>query len=103
MGKAEEFETGHQDRVTVLHTNFNGTRILTASIDHRIKVWHRDSKTGERTLIDTFTAHDADIRDVRSLPSLLPVLIFHVQVPAFDTPRCRPNSSIQRWVHTSPA
>ncbi|KAK5408384.1 hypothetical protein LTR06_007227 [Exophiala xenobiotica] len=67
MGKAEEFETGHQDRVTVLHTNFNGTRILTASIDHRIKVWHRDSKTGERTLIDTFTAHDADIRDAKFL------------------------------------
>jgi WD40 repeat protein len=70
MGKGEEFETGHQDRVTVIHTNFNGTRILTASIDHRIKVWHRDSKTGERTLIDTFTAHDADIRDVRSLSLL---------------------------------
>ncbi|KAK4938122.1 hypothetical protein LTR10_021362 [Elasticomyces elasticus] len=67
MGKAEEFETGHHDRVTVLHTNFNGTRILTASIDHRIKVWQRDPKTGERTLLDTFTAHDADIRDAKFL------------------------------------
>ncbi|KAL2419588.1 hypothetical protein ABEF95_003554 [Exophiala dermatitidis] len=65
MGKADEFETGHQDRVTVLHTNFNGTRILTGSIDHRIKVWDRDVKTGERTLIDTFTAHDSDIRDAK--------------------------------------
>ncbi|KAG9780787.1 hypothetical protein KCU88_g3636, partial [Aureobasidium melanogenum] len=65
MGKAEEFETGHQDRVTVLHTNFNGTRILTGSIDHRIKIWDRDVKTGERTLIDTFTAHDSDIRDAK--------------------------------------
>lgn len=64
MGRSTEFVTGHHDRVTVLHTNFNGTRILTASIDHRIKVWQRDPKTGERTLIDTFTAHDADIRDV---------------------------------------
>lgn len=73
MGKAEEFETGHQDRVTVLHTNFNGTRILTASIDHRIKVWDRNVKTGERTLIDTFTAHDSDIRDVCNVaPSIHP-------------------------------
>ncbi|KAK6369853.1 hypothetical protein LTS17_009303 [Exophiala oligosperma] len=67
MGRSTEFVTGHHDRVTVLHTNFNGTRILTASIDHRIKVWQRDPKTGERTLIDTFTAHDADIRDAKFL------------------------------------
>jgi WD40 repeat protein len=64
MAKAEEFDPGHHDRVTVLNTNFNGTRILTASIDHRIKVWDRDAKTGERSLVDTFTAHDSDIRDV---------------------------------------
>lgn len=64
MAKAAEFTTGHYDRVTVLHTNFNASRILTGSIDHRIKVWNRDPKTGERTLLDTFTAHDSDIRDV---------------------------------------
>lgn len=64
MAKAAEFTTGHHDRVTVLHTNFNGSRILTGSIDHRIKVWNRDPKTGDRTLLDTFTAHDSDIRDV---------------------------------------
>jgi hypothetical protein len=63
-GGTEPFETGHNDRVTVVHSNFNGTKILTGSIDHRVKVWERDRRTGERTLLDTFTAHDADIRDV---------------------------------------
>ncbi|KIX02168.1 uncharacterized protein Z518_08107 [Rhinocladiella mackenziei CBS 650.93] len=67
MAKTEEFETGHHDRVTVLSINFNGTRILTASIDHRIKVWDRNPKTGERMLTDTFTAHDSDIRDAKFL------------------------------------
>ena len=62
----EEFEPGHQDRVIVVHINFDGTRILTASIDHRVKVWNRDTSSGEKTLVDTFTAHDADIRDVRA-------------------------------------
>lgn len=64
MAPTQPFDAGHNDRVTAVHANFYGTRILTASIDHRIKVWERDPKTGERTLLDTFTAHDADIRDV---------------------------------------
>jgi WD40 repeat protein len=64
MTTAEEFESGHADRVTVLHINFTSTRILTGSADHRIKVWERDSVSGEQTLSDTWTAHDADIRDV---------------------------------------
>ncbi|OAP59834.1 hypothetical protein AYL99_04836 [Fonsecaea erecta] len=67
MVKSSSFDPGHHDRVTVLHTNFNGTRILTASIDHRIKVWERNPKTGERTLLDTFTAHDSDVRDAKFL------------------------------------
>lgn len=65
MGHLEEFEAGHEDRVTVLHVNYDGSRILTASIDHRVKVWNVDKKTGERVLVDTFTAHDADIRDAK--------------------------------------
>ena len=65
MGQVEEFEAGHDDRVTALHINYDGSRILTASIDHRVKVWNVDRKTGERTIIDTFTAHDADIRDAK--------------------------------------
>lgn len=65
MSLMEEFEPGHNDRVTVLNVNYDGTRILTASIDHRVKVWNRNKVTGERSLVDTFSAHDADIRDVR--------------------------------------
>ncbi|ETN46078.1 uncharacterized protein HMPREF1541_00262 [Cyphellophora europaea CBS 101466] len=65
MMEVEQFEPGHDDRVTVLHANYDGSRLLTASIDHRVKVWDRDPKTGDRTLIETFTAHDADIRDAK--------------------------------------
>ena len=73
MPETQPFDPSHADRVTVLHTNFNGTKILTASIDHRIKVWSRDPKTGHRELLDTFTAHDADIRDAKFLsPTLGP-------------------------------
>lgn len=64
MDAADQFEPAHEDRVTVLHTNFDGSRILTASIDHKVKVWQRDGNTGARKLIESFTAHDADIRDV---------------------------------------
>ena len=67
MAKTTSFDPSHSDRVTTVHVNFNGTKILTASIDHRIKVWSREPRTGERTLLDTFTAHDADIRDVSHL------------------------------------
>ena len=71
MEEVEQFEPGHDDRVVVLHTNFDGSRMLTASIDHRVKVWGRDENTGERTLVDTFTAHDGDVRDVRQNVTLL--------------------------------
>jgi nucleoporin SEH1 len=67
MALGEEFDTGHFDRVTVLSANFTGDRILTASIDHRIKIWNRHPETGERTLTETITAHDADIRDAKFL------------------------------------
>ena len=64
MATIDDFEPGHHDRVTVLHVNFDGTRILTASADHRVKIWERDPETGVKTLTETWTAHDADIRDV---------------------------------------
>ncbi|KAK2735776.1 epoxide hydrolase, soluble (sEH) [Myotisia sp. PD_48] len=56
-----EFETSHRDLVTVTKFNFYGNRILTASADHRIKVW--DQKDGNWDLIDTWRAHDAEVRD----------------------------------------
>ncbi|ERF76745.1 hypothetical protein EPUS_02284 [Endocarpon pusillum Z07020] len=67
MTQADEFDPAHADRVTVLHVNFTSTRILTASADHRIKVWERDAESGEQILTDTWTAHDADIRDAKWL------------------------------------
>ncbi|KAL2783643.1 WD40-repeat-containing domain protein [Aspergillus keveii] len=56
-----DFDTGHRDLVTVTKFNFYGNRIVTASSDHRMKVW--DQQDGEWQLIDTWRAHDAEIRD----------------------------------------
>lgn len=58
-----DFDAGHRDLVTVTKFNFYGNRIVTASSDHRMKVW--DLKDGQWQLIDTWRAHDAEIRDVR--------------------------------------
>lgn len=57
-----DFDAGHRDLVTVTKFNFYGSRIVTASSDHRMKVW--DLKDGQWQLIDTWRAHDAEIRDV---------------------------------------
>lgn len=67
MTTNEEFEVNHKDRVTCLHINYDGTRILTGSIDHRINIWSVSPRTQERALVDTWTAHDADIRDAKWL------------------------------------
>ncbi|KAJ0417105.1 WD40-repeat-containing domain protein [Aspergillus carlsbadensis] len=56
-----DFDAGHRDLVTVTKFNFYGNRIVTASSDHRMKVW--DQQDGEWQLIDTWRAHDAEIRD----------------------------------------
>ncbi|EFQ99932.1 nucleoporin seh1 [Nannizzia gypsea CBS 118893] len=61
MTSFTEFEAGHRDLVTVTKFNFYGNRILTASADHRIKVW--DQKDDGWELADTWRAHDAEIRD----------------------------------------
>jgi WD40 repeat protein len=58
-----DFDAGHRDLVTVTRFNFYGNRIVTASSDHRMKVW--DLKDGQWQLVDTWRAHDAEIRDVR--------------------------------------
>lgn len=59
-----DFDAGHRDLVTVTKFNFYGNRIVTASSDHRLKVW--DLKDGEWQLLDTWRAHDAEVRDVRA-------------------------------------
>lgn len=58
-----DFDAGHRDLVSVTKFNFYGNRIVTASSDHRMRVW--DQKDGQWQLTDTWRAHDAEIRDVR--------------------------------------
>jgi WD40 repeat protein len=63
-GGFADFDAGHRDLVSVTKFNFYGNRIVTASTDHRMKVW--DLKDGQWQLTDTWRAHDAEIRDVRA-------------------------------------
>ena len=83
-----DFDAGHRDLITATKFNFYGDRILTASSDHRMRVW--DLKDGEWQLTDTWRAHDAEIRDVRtihfrsSFSTLLPFM--HVRKTKFLTP-----------------
>jgi hypothetical protein len=62
-GGFADFDAGHRDMVSVTKFNFYGNRIVTASSDHRMKVW--DLKDNQWQLTDTWRAHDAEIRDVR--------------------------------------
>ncbi|KZF25452.1 putative nuclear pore protein [Xylona heveae TC161] len=57
------FEHGHQDVVQAADYNFYGNRLVTASSDHRLKVW--DLHDGEWELTDTWRGHDAEIMDVK--------------------------------------
>ncbi len=62
---AEAMDHGHEDLITAMKHNFDGTRFFTASSDHRVKVYHKVEGTDdEMALDDTWTAHDAEVRDV---------------------------------------
>lgn len=74
MSGFADFDTGHRDLVTVTKFNFYGNRILTASSDHRMKVW--DRKDGDWQLTDTWRAHDAEIRDVSHSQRTKPLSVF---------------------------
>jgi hypothetical protein len=65
-GGFTDFDAGHRDLVAVTKYNYYGNRLVTASLDHRMKVW--DLKDGQWQLIDTWRAHDAEIRDVSHTP-----------------------------------
>jgi nucleoporin SEH1 len=62
----QTFSHGHQDLVLAVDFNYFGTRMVTASSDHRLKVW--DKKDESWTLVESWKAHDAEIVDV-SAPS----------------------------------
>ncbi|KAF2019474.1 WD40 repeat-like protein [Aaosphaeria arxii CBS 175.79] len=59
----QTFSHGHQDLVLAVDFNYFGTRMVTASSDHRLKVW--DKKDDSWSLVDSWKAHDAEIVDVK--------------------------------------
>ncbi|KAI4668114.1 uncharacterized protein J4E78_001936 [Alternaria triticimaculans] len=59
----QTFSHGHQDLVLAVDFNYFGTRMVTASSDHRVKVW--DKKDDSWTLVESWKAHDAEIVDVK--------------------------------------
>lgn len=59
------FSHGHQDLVLAVAYNLYGTRMATASSDHRVKVWDRSDKTDQWTVTDVWPAHDAEVTDVK--------------------------------------
>ncbi|KAK0806780.1 hypothetical protein LTR59_003454 [Friedmanniomyces endolithicus] len=56
---------GHLDLVLATSFNYYGTRMATASSDHRVKVWDRNDKTGHWIVTDVWTAHSAEVTDVK--------------------------------------
>ncbi|RYN42137.1 hypothetical protein AA0113_g8005 [Alternaria arborescens] len=66
MAAAQSFQTfshGHQDLVLAVDFNYFGTRMVTASSDHRAKVW--DKKDDSWTLVESWKAHNAEIIDIK--------------------------------------
>lgn len=59
------FPHGHQDLLLSVAYNFYGTRMASASADHRVKVWERSDKTDQWIAVDAWTAHDGEVTDVR--------------------------------------
>jgi nucleoporin SEH1 len=65
MASFQTFSHGHQDLVLAVDFNYFGTRMVTASSDHRLKVW--DKKNESWVLVESWKAHDAEILDVSYL------------------------------------
>ncbi|KAI9791174.1 MAG: epoxide hydrolase, soluble (sEH) [Candelina submexicana] len=57
------FSSANEDIVTTVHYNYYGTRQVTASSDKTIRVF--EEKDNVWTLVDTWTAHDAEVRDAK--------------------------------------
>ena len=65
MAMETEFIPNHTDRLTVLQLNLDSSKLLTASVDHRVAVYDVDRLNGSRKQLDVFKAHDAEIRDAK--------------------------------------
>ncbi|KAI8931245.1 hypothetical protein NX059_011592 [Plenodomus lindquistii] len=63
MAAFQNFSHGHEDLVLAVDFNYFGTRMVTASSDHRLKVW--DKKDDSWSLVESWKAHDAEIVDVK--------------------------------------
>ncbi|KAH9868935.1 hypothetical protein J1614_008010 [Plenodomus biglobosus] len=63
MAAFQNFSHGHQDLVLAVDFNYFGTRMVTASSDHRLKIW--DKKDESWSLVESWKAHDAEIVDVK--------------------------------------
>ena len=68
------FSHGHHDLVLAVDYNFYGTRMVTASSDHRLKVW--DRKDDGWTVTDVWKAHDAEVTDVSQFCGIGPMSVF---------------------------
>lgn len=66
----QTFSHGHQDLVLAVDFNFFGTRMVTASSDHRLAIW--DKKDDTWAPVDRWRAHDAEIVDV-SMTEVFPL------------------------------
>ncbi|KAI9729751.1 MAG: epoxide hydrolase, soluble (sEH) [Cirrosporium novae-zelandiae] len=74
MDTIRPFDHGHADLVQACHKSYDGRRLVTASSDHRLKVFDR-KKDGTDQLVDSWTAHDAEIIDVKwNSPLTTPLL-----------------------------
>lgn len=61
--KMATFQHGHHDSILACDFNFYGTRMVSASVDHQLKVW--DRKEDIWSITDSWKAHDAEIVDVK--------------------------------------
>ncbi|KAF2836139.1 WD40 repeat-like protein, partial [Patellaria atrata CBS 101060] len=61
----QTFHHDHQDLVLAVDFSFTGNRMVTASADHRLKVWDRKDGGENWAIIDTWRAHDAEVTDVK--------------------------------------
>ncbi|RYF38856.1 MAG: hypothetical protein EOO38_24160, partial [Cytophagaceae bacterium] len=62
---AHRFSHGHRDLLLAVSYNIYGTRAATSSSDHKLKIWDCNEKTGTWIVTDAWTAHDAQVTDVR--------------------------------------
>ncbi|KAF1939635.1 nucleoporin seh1 [Clathrospora elynae] len=61
----EPFPLSHEDLVLAIDFNYFGLRMVTASSDHRLKVWDKKDAADSWALVESWKAHDAEIVDVK--------------------------------------